>query len=156
MTMSCLQCIRHYTTNYDIFSRKVMFTYNGRSSFKTFIGGIITMAILIFTVIYSVALFRDLYLRKKVSASTNSLKNAWKADDLPLDMSKTGVRIYAIWKNVNNIPVSSKHGQVIAKYYKNSEFGKHSENSEIVVSKCTDTTFPNIRNVPNNKAEDFW
>lgn len=56
----------------DRFPKHISFTYRGKESFKTLIGGIATISILILITIYGLALMRVMWYKKDTNKSRSS------------------------------------------------------------------------------------
>lgn len=152
---SWIECIVHYTTNTDMFSRKIMFTYNGRSSFKTFLGGVITIAVLIVTGLYSFELFSDLFARKRVTGTINSLKNARKHGDSVVTMKETGVKIYVGWFDSQGKPLAPNSIRIYAVGIDSTKMDTPSAFSEVKVSQWGNKTFTSSDD-DYKDFSDFW
>ena len=44
--------IRRHVRRFDLFSQNIMFTYKGESSFSTFLGGLVSLIILVIVAVY--------------------------------------------------------------------------------------------------------
>ena len=67
----------------DLFSQRIMFTYKGKSSFATLLGGSVSLAIFLMVGVYTVFLFQTMINRQK----SNNTKSSEVIDLIKNDQS---------------------------------------------------------------------
>ena len=67
----------------DLFSQRIMFTYKGKSSFATLLGGFVSLAIFLIVGVFTVFLFQSMIERQK----SNNTKSSAVVDLIKNDQS---------------------------------------------------------------------
>ena len=113
--MPCFKKVNEGVMLADMFSQKILFTYNGKGAFKTFIGGSISIAIIIFMLFYSILQMYHLITKTTITTNKNSQKKNWRTGESPINMTQSGIRIAVSWRDSEGVPIDPSIGRIIPK-----------------------------------------
>ena len=81
--------VAQQVTRYDIYAKTITFTYNGKDTYNTFIGGITTLSIMSVMLVYGINLFLIMINRKGTNSSINTTINDLNNDQEVLNLGNT-------------------------------------------------------------------
>ena len=90
-----------YVKDFDMYGKRIAFTYKGQEEYKTLLGGIITIIVTIVMILYAQIMFRVLIGRTDTNKSTNGLIRNLVSDSESLDLSTTDFSIAFTLDNNN-------------------------------------------------------
>lgn len=64
--------VRKRVTSIDKFHRSIEFTYQGKSNFKTFCGGVYTIMVIVMIIMYGIILFKGMINRNRSNVSLST------------------------------------------------------------------------------------
>ena len=78
-----------YVKDIDMYGKRIAFTYRGKEQYKTYLGGIITIMVVVVMILYAQIMFRVLIEKTDTGKSTNGLIRNLISDSDSLDLSTT-------------------------------------------------------------------
>ena len=143
--MAAFDILKNLLTSVDMFSRKIYFSYKGKPSYKTLLGGIVTLVIFILMATYSYSLFNEMLSRNKITANKNSLRQPIVPGVNPVDLGASKIRIAVFWTDSSLQPMDERYGRIIfgnATSSTDPGGDEKYEFSEIKSGPCSPEDFP--------------
>ena len=132
-----------YVKDFDMYGKRIAFTYKGQEEYKTLLGGIITIIVTIVMILYAQIMFRVLIGRTDTNKSTNGLIRNLVSDSESLDLSTTDFSIaFTLDNDTLDIIADQSYVNVdVAQYTITGGATGTTTNQSIGIQRCGSSSF---------------